>query len=163
MAAYHEVAGARSLVFAMSHPKLIASRPPSRPRHGTTSCTVTASLTRGLCVLRMFGHYRLFDGGRQQIATTAIVPFNTGLWPALLAGVLCLVWWVAPDSEESSFRPDGMGENVASLTGSRFFYSIRRRFDERLLRRSFARSRELHCVLPLDNEVDLAGWRTWKA
>ena len=41
-------------------------------------------------------------------------------------------------------------------------YRIRRRFDERLLRRSFARSRksnnpELHCVLPLDNEFDLAG------
>ena len=31
--------------------ELIASCPPSRPRNGTTSCTVTASLTRGLRVL----------------------------------------------------------------------------------------------------------------
>ena len=45
----------------------------------TTSCTVIASLTRGLCVLRMFGQSRLFDGGFQQIATTAIVPFNSVL------------------------------------------------------------------------------------
>ena len=59
-------------------------------------------------MLRMFGQSLFFDGGCQQIATTAIVPFNTGLWTALLAGVLWLVWWVAPDSEESSFRPDGM-------------------------------------------------------
>ena len=64
----------------MSHLELIASRPTSRPRHGTKSCTVTASLMRGLRVLRMFGQSRLFDGGFQQIATTAIVPFNTVLW-----------------------------------------------------------------------------------
>ena len=63
----------RSLVLSMSHLELIASCPPSRPRNGTTSCTVTASLTRGLRVLRMFGQSRLFDGGCQQIATTAIV------------------------------------------------------------------------------------------
>ena len=30
-------------------------------------------------MLRMFGQSRLFHGGCQQIATTAIVPFNTGL------------------------------------------------------------------------------------
>ena len=80
VAAYHEAAGVRSLVLAMSHLELIASGTPSRPRNGTTSSTVTASLTRGLRVLRMFGQSRLSDGGFQQIATTAIVPFNTGLW-----------------------------------------------------------------------------------
>ena len=58
-----------ALFWAVSRFELIASGPPSRPRYGTTSCTVTASLTRGL--LRMFGQSRLFD---------AIVPFNTGLW-----------------------------------------------------------------------------------
>ena len=31
-------------------------------------------------MLRMFGQSRLFDGGFQQIATTAIVPFNSVLW-----------------------------------------------------------------------------------
>ena len=68
-----------ALFFAMSHLVLIACGPPSRPRFGTTSCTVTASLTRGLRVLRMFGQSRLFNGRCQQIATTATVPFNTGL------------------------------------------------------------------------------------
>ena len=80
VAAYHEATGVRSLVLAVSHFELIASGPPSRPRNGTTSCTVTASLTRGLRVLWMLGQSCLFDGGCQQIATTAIVPFNTGLW-----------------------------------------------------------------------------------
>ena len=37
-------------------------------------------VSREVCVLRMFGQSRLFDQGCQQIATTAIVPFNTGLW-----------------------------------------------------------------------------------
>ena len=37
----------RSLVLALSL-ELIASSPPSRPCNGTTSFTVTASLTRGL-------------------------------------------------------------------------------------------------------------------
>ena len=54
VAAYHEAAGVRNLVLAMCHFELIASGPPSRPRNGTTSCTVTASLTRGLRVLQMF-------------------------------------------------------------------------------------------------------------
>ena len=35
-------------------------------------------------------------------------PVQHRLVAALLAGVLWLVWWVAPDSEESSFHPDGM-------------------------------------------------------
>ena len=43
-------AGVRSLVLAMTHLELIASGPPSRPRNGTTSFTVTASLTRCLRV-----------------------------------------------------------------------------------------------------------------
>ena len=77
--AHHEAVGVRSFVLAMSHLELIASRPPSRPRNGTTSCTVTANLKRGLRVLRMFEQSRLFYGGFQQIATTAIVPFCTGL------------------------------------------------------------------------------------
>ena len=69
VAAYHEAAGVRSLVLAMSHLELIASGPPSGP-----------SLTRGLRVLRMFEHTRLFDGRFQQISTTAIVPFYSVLW-----------------------------------------------------------------------------------
>ena len=80
VAAYHEAAGIRSLILAMAHLELIASGPPSHPRYGTMSCTVTASLTRGLRVFRMFGQSRLFDGGFQQIATTTIVPFNSVLW-----------------------------------------------------------------------------------
>ena len=35
-------------------------------------------------------------------------PVQHRLVAALLAGVLWLLWWVAPDSEEWSFRPDGM-------------------------------------------------------
>ena len=35
-------------------------------------------------------------------------PVLPSLVAALLAGVLWLIWWVAPDSEESSFHPDGM-------------------------------------------------------
>ena len=80
VAAYFEAAGVRSLALAMSHLELIASGPPSRPRYGTTSCTVTPQVSREVCVLRLFGQSRLFDEGCQQIATTAIVPFNTGLW-----------------------------------------------------------------------------------
>ena len=45
VAVYLEAAGVRNLVVAMSLLKLIASCPPSRPRNGTTSFTVTASLT----------------------------------------------------------------------------------------------------------------------
>ena len=47
---YREAAGVRNLV-AMSLLELVASCPPSRPRNGTTSFTITASLTRGLRVL----------------------------------------------------------------------------------------------------------------
>ena len=109
MAAYHEAAGVRSLVLALSLLELIASSPPSRPRFGT------------------------IHGGFQQIATTAIVPFNPGLWQHSSQA--------APDSEESSFRPEGM---VRTLCRRRVFvHSIRRMSDERLLRRSFARSRQL--------------------
>ena len=57
-AAYHEAAGVRSLVLALSLLELIASSPPSRPRFGT------------------------IHGGFQQIATTAIVPFNPDSVPA---------------------------------------------------------------------------------
>ena len=84
VAAYHEAAGVRSLILAMSHLELIASGPLSRPRNGTTSCTVTASLTRGLSVLRMFGQSRIFDEGCQKIAKIAIITFNTGLWQHFL-------------------------------------------------------------------------------
>ena len=48
-----------------------------------------------------------------------------------------MIWRVAPDSEESSFRPDGMVRTLRRLRV--FVFSIRRRFDERLFRRSFAR------------------------
>ena len=50
VAAYHEAAGVRSLVLcyvsSRAHRKWPALPP---PRYGTTSCTVTESLTRGLC------------------------------------------------------------------------------------------------------------------
>ena len=70
-------------------------------------------------MLRMFGQSRLFDGGCQQIADDRHRPVQHRLVAALLTGVLWLVF---------------VGRAV---------YSIRRRFDERLLRRSFACSRQL--------------------
>ena len=67
---------------------------------------------------------------------------------------------LAPDSEEASFRPSTAGE--VAVVDEISIYSIRTRFDERLLRRSFASSRQLQqprahiASYPLDNEFDFA-------
>ena len=59
-------------------------------------------------MLRMFGQSRLFDGRFPADRDDRHRPVHHRRVAALLADVLWLVWWVAPDSEESSFRPDGM-------------------------------------------------------
>ena len=86
---------------------LQVTRPPA---HATAPrpCTATASLTKGLRVVRMFGQSRLFDGECQQIATTATVPFNTGLW--LLLSQAFSGWFDGSRQtvKSRSFRPDGM-------------------------------------------------------
>ena len=56
----------------------------------------------------MFGQSRLFDGRVPEDRDDRHRLVLHRLVAALLAGFLWLVWWVAPDSEESSFRPDGM-------------------------------------------------------
>ena len=59
-------------------------------------------------MLRMFEQSRLFDGGFPADRDDRHRPVQLSLVAALFAGVLLLIWWVAPESEESSFRPDGM-------------------------------------------------------
>ena len=145
---YHEPAGVRSLVLAMSHLELIASCPPSRPRNGTTSCTVTASLTRGLRVLRMFRQSRLFDGG-----------CHHRLVAALLTVLLWLVWCVPPHSEESSFRPDGMVRTLcrnfsSTASGEGLTNDCS---DGALPNPESSNNPELNCVFPLNNAFDFAG------
>ena len=76
VAAYHKAAGVRSLVLVTSLLELIASGSPSRTRYGTTSCTVTSSLTKVCVCSGCSESLASFDGGCQQIATTAI----TVLW-----------------------------------------------------------------------------------
>ena len=167
MAAYHEAAGVRSLVLAVSLLELIASGPPSRPRNGTTSCTVTASLTRGLRVLWMFGQSRLFDGGCQQIATTTIVPFNTRLWQHSSQAFSGWFGGSRQAVKSRHFVPTAWWERcvfdefLSTASGEVLTNDFS---DGALPDPDSSNNPEVNCVLPLDNEFDIAGLEgSWSA
>ena len=92
-------------------------------------------------MLQLFGQSRLFVGGCQQIATTAIVPFNTGLWQHSSQAFSDLSGKSRQTVKSRHFVPAAWSEH--RVVDEFFVHSIRRRFDERLLRWSFARSRQL--------------------
>ena len=122
MAAYHEAAGVRSLVLAMSHLEL--SKWPALP----------PTLRHHVLHSRRKSHERssrLFVGGCQQIATNAIVPFNTGLWQH--------------SSQAFSVWFGGSRHTVKS-----------RHFVPTLPVPDSSNNPELNCVLPFHNEFDFA-------
>ena len=89
VAAYHE---GRSVSEALFYVSSRAHRKwPARPRNGTTSCTVTSSLTRGLRVLRVFGAVSLLSWRVPTDCDDRHPPVQHRLVATLLAGVLWLV------------------------------------------------------------------------